>query len=100
MEELSIKIRIAGRDYPMKVRASEEARLRTAGKQLAERMKNFRENYGIQDVQDLLAMVAFDCFAERLSSEGSMESFQQDVEDTMSSIDSLVTSALKKSTEK
>ena len=38
MGELSIKIRIADRDYPMRVDEKEEERLRIAGKLIAERL--------------------------------------------------------------
>ena len=66
MSELSIKIRIAERDYPMRVSPLEEERLRLAGRQLNERIKEFREQYGIQDKQDLLAMIALSTMADGL----------------------------------
>jgi len=66
MSELSIKIRIADRDYPMRVNEEEEERLRTAGRMLNERMKAFREQFGTADKQDLLAMVALETLADKL----------------------------------
>ncbi|MBO0357572.1 cell division protein ZapA [Hymenobacter sp. BT186] len=66
MSELSIKIRIAERDYPMRVEPQDEERLRMAGRLLGERIKEFRELYGIQDKQDLLAMIALSTMADRL----------------------------------
>lgn len=66
MSELSIKIRIAERDYPMRVEPQDEERLRMAGRLLGERIKEFREQYGIQDKQDLLAMIALSTMADRL----------------------------------
>ncbi|GAA4004093.1 cell division protein ZapA [Hymenobacter fastidiosus] len=66
MSDLSIKIRIADRDYPMRVAPQEEERLRLAGRQLGERIKEFREQYGIQDKQDLLAMIALSTMADGL----------------------------------
>jgi cell division protein ZapA len=66
MSELSIKIRIADRDYPMRVDVADEERLRLAGRQLSERLREFREQYGIQDKQDLLAMVALATMADQL----------------------------------
>jgi cell division protein ZapA len=44
----------------------EEERLRLAGRQLNERIKEFREQYGIQDKQDLLAMIALSTMADGL----------------------------------
>jgi cell division protein ZapA len=66
MSDLAIKIRIADRDYPMRVAVADEERLRQAGRQLSERLREFREQYGIQDKQDLLAMVAFTTMADSL----------------------------------
>ncbi|RSK48560.1 cell division protein ZapA [Hymenobacter rigui] len=66
MSELSIKIRVADRDYPMRVSPEDEERLRLAGRLLNERLKEFREQYGIQDKQDLLAMIALSTMADRL----------------------------------
>ena len=66
MSDLAIKIRIAERDYPMRVSPLEEERLRLAGRQLNERIKEFREQYGIQDKQDLLAMIALSTMADGL----------------------------------
>lgn len=66
MSELAIKIRIAERDYPMRVDVDDEERLRLAGRQLGDRLREFREQYGIQDKQDLLAMVALATMADQL----------------------------------
>ncbi len=69
MAELSIKIRIGNREYPMKVLAQDEERIRRAGKILHEKVKSYREQFGIDDNQDLLAMVAFDCLVEKMKME-------------------------------
>lgn len=66
MSDLSIKIRVADRDYPMRVSPQDEERLRLAGRLLNERLKEFRERYGIQDKQDLLAMIALSTMADQL----------------------------------
>ena len=66
MSDLAVKIRIADRDYPMRVAVADEERLRLAGRQLSERLREFREQYGIQDKQDLLAMVALATMADSL----------------------------------
>jgi cell division protein ZapA len=67
--ELSIKIRIADRDYPMKVSATDEERIRQAGKIINQRLKGYRDQFGIDDKQDLLAMVAFDCLIDKMHAE-------------------------------
>ena len=74
MAELSIKIRIGNREYPMKVKSEDEERIRRAGKLLNERIKNYQNQFGIDDTQDLVAMVAFDCLVEKLKREENSES--------------------------
>ena len=69
MDELSIKIKIADREYPMKVRPEDEERVRKAGKSINERLRTYRERFGIDDKQDLLPMVAFDCLIEKMEAE-------------------------------
>lgn len=76
MSELSIKIKIADREYPMKVDADEEERLREASRQLNEQLKAYKQEYGIDDKQDLLAMVAFDAIADKMTAESANEDQQ------------------------
>jgi len=49
MDELSIKIKIADREYPMKVKRHEEERVRAAGKLINEKLKSYREQFGLDD---------------------------------------------------
>ncbi len=69
MDILSIKIKIADREYPMKVKPEDEARVRNAGKKINERLRSYREQFGINDNQDLLAMVAFDSLVDKMAME-------------------------------
>ncbi|MCG8390489.1 MAG: cell division protein ZapA [Cytophagales bacterium] len=69
MDVLSIKIKIADREYPMKVKPEDEERVRNAGKQINERIRSYRERFGINDNQDLLAMVAFDSLVDKMEIE-------------------------------
>lgn len=62
----------------MKVAAEDEERIRKAGKLLHERIKSYREQFGIDDNQDLLAMVAFDSLVEKMK----MEEKASDTDDT------------------
>lgn len=71
MEPLSIKIKISDRIYPMKVQSEDETFVRQSSKILEERIRAYQKNLGIQDQQDLLAMVAFDCLVEGLRMKGN-----------------------------
>lgn len=69
MAELSIRLKIGDREYPMKVDAIDEEKIRKAGKIINERLRVYRNRFGINDKQDLLAMVAFDCIVEQMENE-------------------------------
>ncbi len=94
MSELSIKIRIADRDYPMRVTEEEEERLRIAGRMLNERLKLFREQFGIEDKQDLLAMVALEVAADSLENAKNKANTSSSFTDKLSQLETLL-SALK-----
>ncbi|GHB41422.1 cell division protein ZapA [Mongoliitalea lutea] len=66
METLSIRIKIGDREYPMKVKAEDEAKIRHAGKLINDKIKRYRDEFGLDDRQDLLAMVAFDAVVESM----------------------------------
>ncbi|HET9503931.1 MAG TPA: cell division protein ZapA [Hymenobacter sp.] len=90
MNDLAIKIRIADRDYPMRVAVADEERLRLAGRQLSERLREFREQYGIQDKQDLLAMVAFATMADSLKVSKEKDGTDADLTERLARLDELL----------
>lgn len=73
MGELAIKIRIADREYPMKVDPADEERVRRAGRLLNEKIKQYKDRFGIDDNQDLLAMAAFESLTDKLLAEEEQE---------------------------
>lgn len=58
MSELSIKVKIAGRQYPLTIKREEEELIREAAKKVDDNVKFFQENYAVKDRQDLIAMTA------------------------------------------
>lgn len=60
MDELSIRIEIAGRAYPLTIHPDEERNVRQAVTELNESMERLRANYPLTDKQDLLAMAALE----------------------------------------
>lgn len=73
MDKLSIKLKIWDREYPMKVLPEEEEQIRKAGKLINDKIKEYREKFGIDDKQDLLSMVAFDAVVEKMKTESSSD---------------------------
>lgn len=59
-EEISIKINICDRYYPLRIKAQEEEAVRAAAKKINERARYYIENFSVQDKQDALAMVALE----------------------------------------
>ena len=59
MDNLSIKIVIGNRSYPMKVPISEEQKIRKIGKELNNKISEVKKQMNIDDLQDVLAMIAF-----------------------------------------
>ena len=64
MDSLSIKIKISDREYPLKVKPEDEEGIRKTAKLINEKLKEFKDQYGIVEKQDLLAMVLFEAMME------------------------------------
>jgi cell division protein ZapA len=94
MEELSIRIKIADREYPMKVKANDEEKVRVASRLINEKLKSYRDQFGIDDKQDLLAMVAFDSLVEKMSTEQNHQQIDQTVFDKVSQLNQLVSQSI------
>ncbi|MEI6696990.1 MAG: cell division protein ZapA [Bacteroidota bacterium] len=58
MEEISITVRIADRQYKLTIEKEEEEVFRKATKLLAEKLMEYAQNYAFKDKQDLMALVA------------------------------------------
>lgn len=86
MNSLSIKIKIDNREYPIQVKPEEESRLRRAGKLINEEIEYFKDQLGIEDKQDILSMVLFKTYVERLEIE---EKKQAELDVVHSEIDKL-----------
>ena len=60
MSELSIKLSIANRVYPLTIKRSEEEGIRKTAKMINEKIKEYESDYAVKDKQDLLAMCALE----------------------------------------
>jgi len=95
MGELSIKIKIADKEYPMRVNASEEEVIRSAAKLVNDKLQLFKDQYRISDKQDLLAMVAFDSMINQLRSSDVDAGFDNTVSGKVNYLETLISSALE-----
>tara|TARA_B100000508_G_scaffold141079_1_gene146049 strand:+ start:19105 stop:19401 length:297 start_codon:yes stop_codon:yes gene_type:complete len=58
MSKKSIKVVLAGRNYPLTINESEEEVVREAVNGINSSIKKLQESYAVKDMQDLLAMTA------------------------------------------
>lgn len=63
MAEVSLKIVIAGRTYPLTIKQEDEEAVINAAKMINDKVKEFEINYSVRDKQDLLAMSALNLLA-------------------------------------
>jgi cell division protein ZapA len=78
----------------MKVKRMEEEKVRAAGKLINEKIKRYREQFGLDDKQDLLAMVAFDCLVDKMAEEESLQVIDETVIEKVNHLNQLVSQAL------
>lgn len=90
MALLSVKIKIGDREYPMRVDSDDEERIRLAGKNVNEKMRQYSSNFGIHDKQDLLAMVAFETMVDKLKMQEKQSSSQEGLDEALIELDDLL----------
>lgn len=67
MSELSIKVSIAERQYPLKIRSEDEENVRKAAQRINERLREYETKFGVADRKDALAMIALEFGADLIS---------------------------------
>ncbi len=95
MRELSIKIKIADREYPMKIDPDDEERIRRAGRIINEKIKQYAKQFGIDDKQDLLAMVAFDILVDKSQKEEIDIINDETIQEKVNSLNNLLSSVVQ-----
>tara|TARA_B100000780_G_C20957055_1_gene381880 strand:+ start:313 stop:585 length:273 start_codon:yes stop_codon:yes gene_type:complete len=73
MSELSIKVIIGGRTYPLTIKREEEEKIRKAVSEIENNIKNLKDNYAVVDMQDLLAMTSLEYATESIRKNSSVE---------------------------
>ena len=78
----------------MKVIPEDEERIRKAGRVINEKIKHYAQQFGIDDKQDLLAMVAFDILVDKSQQEEIEVIHDESVTERIASLGEIVTKAL------
>jgi len=63
-KQISVKIPVAGRVYPLTIAMDEEESIRLAAKEIDETIAKLRATYAVRDIQDLLAMTALQAVSD------------------------------------
>lgn len=77
MSKTSIKVVLAGRNYPLSINEGEEDVVREAVNGINSSIKKLQENYAVKDMQDLLAMTALKLATRPGGSEPSSDKSSQ-----------------------
>ena len=96
MGEISIKINIADRVYPLKVNMEEEEIIRRAAKLINDRIKEYQENYAVRDKQDLLSMCVLHYATSSLKADKKVTVEDTEVAEKVYQLDYLLTQFFSK----
>lgn len=96
MGEISIKINIADRVYPLKVNMEEEEIIRRAAKLINDRIKEYQENYAVRDKQDLLSMAVSHYATSSLKAEKKVTVEDTDIAEKVYQLDHLLSEFFSK----
>lgn len=83
-DSISIKVQIANRTYPLKVKASQEEAILKAVRLIKERIEGNEKEYAVKDPQDLLAMCCLQLATEQMEvsfkTEGQLAEINKELE--------------------
>jgi len=97
MGDISIKINIADRVYPLKVSMEEEEVIRRAAKMINDRIKEYQENYAVKDKQDLLSMCVLHYATTSLKAEKKVMVEDTEVTEKVYELDRMLSDFFSKS---
>jgi cell division protein ZapA (FtsZ GTPase activity inhibitor) len=92
MAEVSLKVLIAGRSYPLTVQQEEEQIVQNAAKLINDKIKEFEKNYSVRDKQDLLAMCAINLLVAQITTPKKSPELEKEI----NQLDLFVSDYLKK----
>ena len=95
MGDISIKINIADRLYPLRIEMEEEEIIRHAAKLINDRIKDLQENYAVRDTQDLLSMAVLHYATATLKAEKQVREEDTSVSEKVYKLDQLLTEFFK-----
>lgn len=95
-QEISIKVSIGDRNYPLKINAAEEEQVRRAARLINEKAKFYRENFSVKDKQDALALTALEFATEALQMARNAGNTHSFIESGLSKLEALIDSVTER----
>jgi len=95
MDELSIKVTIANRVFPLKIDRADEERVRKAAKMVNDRIKEYEQQYAVNDKTDLIAMCAFQFATELVNQTEELPAQNKELSEQIAEIDSKITDYIR-----
>ena len=92
---VSIKVNIAGKEYPLKINSSEEQQVMAVELEINEKLKALQTNYGVKDKQDLLAMFLFQYMMANKKSNTDSEAVNDGLHTKLKDLEEYVSNYLK-----
>jgi cell division protein ZapA len=91
-EQLSIKVQIAERFYPLKIKRTDEEKIRKAAKLINDKVLQYKQRYADKDTQDFVAMAALQFVINLLDCEQQQNvvSLEEELVDLSSELDQLL----------
>jgi cell division protein ZapA (FtsZ GTPase activity inhibitor) len=91
-EQLSIKVQIAERFYPLKIKRKDEETIRKAARLINDRVLQYKQRYTDKDTQDFMAMAALQFVINLLDCEQQQNvvSLEKELVDLSSELDELL----------
>ncbi|HVA98013.1 MAG TPA: cell division protein ZapA [Bacteroidia bacterium] len=99
MNQLSIKVNIAGRTYPLTVKTDEAENVREAETLINKKLKEYEQSYAVRDKQDLIAMSALQLAVQNLTLEKKLLQPMPELTDKLSQLEMFISEHLKNSAE-
>jgi cell division protein ZapA len=94
MNEVSIEIKLANRNYPLRINETDADAVLRAAALVNVKLNEFEDKYQIRDVQDLFAMTALQLAVQNTGSQESQVHLQDQVAEKISHLNGLLESTL------
>lgn len=92
---VSIKVNIAGKEYPLKVSLSDQKDVISVEQEIKESLELLKTNYGVKDKQDLLAMFLFQYMMANKKNNNDLGGADDGLHDKLKDLEEFVSNYLK-----